>query len=195
MELIVTLHAKHAATLDVADDRWLHEGTSSMGPMSARISAAWAATPATRQLSGWLDGCLPENCLLARYRARAQSMLQAAGVARETPTVAEILRANADAEFADAIRFDTDRTRTTAATSGYERLTESEIGRRLEEADRIACGLGPRTRLSDGPEGIALSGKRGKIGLTMLEDGSWDAAQGQAFSTWIAKVGSTDPVT
>ena len=188
MELIVTLHAKYAATLDVANDRWLHEGTSSMGPMSARISAAWTGKPATRQLNGWLDGCLPENGLLARYRARAQSMLQAAGVARETPTVAEILRANADAEFAGAIRFDTDRTRTTAAMSGYERLTETEIGSRLDEADRIARGLGAPTRLSDGPEGIALSGMRGKIGLTMLEHGGWGAAQGQALNTWIAKV-------
>ena len=188
MELIVTLHAKHAATLDVADDWWLHEGTSSMGPMSARISAAWTGKPATRQLNGWLDGCLPENGLLVRYRARAQSMLQAAGVARETPTVAEILRANADAEFAGAIRFDTDRTRSAAATSGHERLTETEIGSRLEQADRIARGLGTRTRLSDGLEGIALSGMRGKIGLTMLEDAGWVAAQGQALNTWIAKV-------
>ena len=29
---------------------------------------------------------------------------------------------------------------------------------------------------------------RGKIGLTMLEDGSWGAAYGQALNTWIAKV-------
>ena len=188
MELIVTLHGQHAATLDAGDDRWLHARTTSMGAMSARISAAWTEKPATRQLNCWLDGCLPENGLLARYRARAQSMLQAAGVARETPTVAEILRANADAEFAGAIRFDTDRTRSAAATSGYERLTETEIGSRLEEANRIARGLGTRTRLSDGPEGIVLSGMRGKISLTMPEDGSWGAAQGQALNTWIAKV-------
>ena len=113
----------------------------------------------------------------------AERCLQAAGAARETPTVAEILRANAHAEFAGAIRFDTDRTRSAAATSGYERLTETEIGRRLEEADRIARALGTRTRRSDGPEGITLSGMRGKIGLTMLDDGSWGAAQGQALNT------------
>ena len=88
-----------------------------------------------------------------------------------------------------AIRFDTKRTRSTAQPSGYERLTEPEIGRRLDEADRIACGLGRGTKLPDAPEGIALSGMRGKIGLTMLEDGSWGAAYGQALNTWIAKVG------
>ena len=188
MELIVTLHRDHAATLNAADDQWLHAGNTSMSPMSARISAAWTEKPATRQLNCWLDGCLPENGLLGRYRARAQSMLQAAGLAWERPKVGEILWANADAEFAGAIRFDTDRTRSTAQTSGYERLTEREIARRLDEADRIARGLGRRTKLPDAPEGIALSGMRGKIGLTMLEDGSWGAAYGQALNTWIAKV-------
>ena len=29
---------------------------------------------------------------------------------------------------------------------------------------------------------------RGKIGLTMLEDGGWAAAYGHALNTWIAKV-------
>ena len=188
MELIVTLHGKHAATLDAADDQWLHADNTSMGSMSARISAAWTETPATRQLNCWLDGCLPENGLLGRYRARAQSMLQAAGLACETPKVGEILWANADAEFAGAIRFDTERTRSTAQTSGYERLTEPEIGRRLDVADRIARGLGWGTKLPDAPEGIALSGMRGKIGLTRLENGSWGAAYGQALNTWIAKV-------
>ena len=188
MELIVTLHGKHVATLDAVDERWLHADTTSMGPMSASISAAWTEQPATRQLNCWLDGCLPENGLLGRYRARAQAMMQAAGLACETPKVAGILRANADAEFAGAIRFDTKRTRSTARTSGYERLTETEIGRRLNEADRIACGLKGERKLPDAPEGIALSGMRGKIGLTMLEDGSWGAAYGQALNTWIAKV-------
>ena len=188
MELIVTLHGKHAVTLDAADDRWLHEGTTSMAPMSARVSAAWTQMPAARELNRWLDGCLPENGLLARYRARAQSMLQAAGAPSEAPTVAEMLWANADAEFAGAVGFDADRTRSTARTSGYERLTEAEIGTRLDEADRIARGLGTRTRLPDGPEGIALSGMRGKIGLTLLEDGSWATVHGQALNTWIAKV-------
>ena len=68
-------------------------------------------------------------------------MLQAAGLACETPTVAEILWANADAEFAGAIGFETERARSTARTSGYERLTEAEIGTTLDEADRIARGL------------------------------------------------------
>ena len=188
MELVVTLHGKHAATLDAGDDRWLHARTTSMGAISASISAAWTEKPATRQLNCWLEGCLPENGLLGRYRARARSMLQAAGVACETPKVAEILWANADAEFAGAIQFDTDRSPSAARTSGYERLTEIEIGRRLDEADRIARGLGGRTSLSDAPQGIALSGMRGKIGLTMLEDGAWAAAHGQALNTWIAKV-------
>ena len=60
----------------------------------------------------------------------AQAMLQAAGLASEAPKVAEILRANADAEFAGAIGFETQRVRSTARTSGYERLTETEIGAR-----------------------------------------------------------------
>ena len=188
MKLIVTLHGEHAATLDAADDRWLHDRTTSMAPVSARISAAWTERAATRQLDCWLDGCLPENGLLGRYRARAQAMLQAAGLASETPKVAEILRANADAEFAGAIGFETQRVRSTARISGYERLTETEIGTRLDEADRIARGLGRGTSLPDGPEGIALSGMRGKIGLTMLEDGGWAAAYGRALNTWIAKV-------
>ena len=160
MELIVTLHGQHAATLDASDDRWLDADNTSMGPMSARISAAWTETPATRQLNCWLDGCLPENGLLGRYRTRAQSMLQAAGLACDTPKVGEILWANADAEFAGAIRFDTERTRSTAQTSGYERLTEQEIGRRLDVADRIARGLGRGTKLPDAPEGIPPSGTR-----------------------------------
>ena len=145
MKLIVTLHGQHAATLDAGDDRWLHARTTSMGAMSARISAAWTEKPATRQLNCWLDGCLPENGLLARYRARAQSMLQAAGVAYETPKVAEILWANADAEFAGAVRLDTDRSPSAADVSGYERLTESEIGNRLGDPSR-------ETLASDGHE-------------------------------------------
>ena len=153
MELIVTLHRNHAATLTAADDQWLHAGNTSMSPMSARISAAWTEKPATRQLNCWLDGCLPENGLLGRYLARAQSMLQSAGLACERPKVGEILWANADAEFAGAIPFDTDRTRSAAQTSGYERLTEREIGRRLDEADRIARGFGQRTKLPHAPEG------------------------------------------
>ena len=161
MELIVNLHGKHAATLEAGDDRWLHAEPTGMGPMSAPISAAWAETSEPRQLERWLDGCLPENGLLGRYRGRAKAMLQAAGVACETPKAAQMLCANADAEFAGAIRTDTHRTRSAAATSGYERLTETEIGRRLAEADRIARGLGPRTRLPDAPEGTALSGMRG----------------------------------
>ena len=188
MELIVTLHGKHAATLDAGDDRWLHARTTSMGAMSARISAAWTEKPEARQLNCWLDGCLPENGLLARYRARAQSMLQAAGAPSETPKVAEMLWANADAEFAGAIRFDTNRSPGAAHASGYERLTENEIGRTLAEADRIARGLPRETKLAQAPEGIALSGMRGKIGLTMLEDGTWAAAYGHALNTWIAKV-------
>ena len=139
MELIVTLHGQHAATLDAEDDRWLHARTTSMGAMSARISAAWTEKPATRQLNCWLDGCLPENGLLGRYRARAQSMLQAAGLACETPKVGEILRANADAEFAGAIRFDTDRTRSAAQTgmndSPRGRLEEGSMKRIESRAD------------------------------------------------------------
>ena len=166
-----------AGRMDAAGDQWLHAGTTSMDPMSARISAAWTEKPGARQLNCWLDGCLPENGLLGRYRTRAQAMMQAAGLACERPKVGEILLANADAEFAGAIRFDTKRTRSTAQPSGYERLTEPEIGRRLDEADRVARGgLGRGTKLPDGPEGIALSGMRGKIDLTMLEDGSWSAA-------------------
>ena len=156
--------------------------------MLPRISAAWTEEPATRQLNCWLDGCLPENGLLARYRARAQSILQAAGLPSETPKVAEILWANADAEFAGAIRFDTDRSPSAAHASGYERLTEREIGRRLDEADRIARGLARGAKLPHAPEGIALSGMRGKIGVTMLEDGGWAAAYGHALNTWIAKL-------
>ena len=127
MELIVALHGKHAVTLDDADDRWLHDEATGMAAMSARISAAWTQMPAARELNRWLDGCLPENGLLGRYRARAQAMLQAAGLAYETPTVAEILWANADAEFAGAIRFETDRVRCTARANDpdaeHRRLT------------------------------------------------------------------------
>ena len=111
------------------------------GEDSILLSAAWTEKPATGQLNCWLDGCLPENGLLARYRARAQSMLQTAGGAYKIPKVAEILWANADAEFAGAVRFDTDRSPSAAHVSGYERLTESEIGKRLGEANRIARGL------------------------------------------------------
>ena len=75
-----------------------------------------------------------------------------------------------------------------AHVSGYERLTESEIGNRLGEADRIARGVARGTKLPHALEGIALSGMRGKIGLTMLEDGGWAAAYGHALNTWIAKV-------
>ena len=90
--------------------------------MSARMPAAWKEKPETRQLNCWLDGCLPENGLLARYRARARSMLKAAGVACETPKVAEIRWANADSEFAGAARFDTDWSPSAAHGSGYTRV-------------------------------------------------------------------------
>ena len=58
----------------------------------------------------------------------------------------------------------------------------------LAEADRIARGLARGAKLPHALEGIALSGMRGKIGLTMLEDGGWAAAYGHALNTWIAKV-------
>ena len=118
MELIVTLHGQRAATLDAGNDRWLHARTTSMGAMSARISTAWTEKPETRQLNCWLDRCLPENGLLARYRARALSMLQAAGLACETPKATEILCTNADAEFVGAVRFDTDWSPSAAHASG-----------------------------------------------------------------------------
>ena len=109
VELIVTLHRQRATTLDAGDDRWLHTRTTRTGAMSPWVCAAWTEKPATRQLNCWLDRYLSENGLLARYQARAQSMLQAAGGPYETPKIAEILRANADAQFAGAIRFDTER--------------------------------------------------------------------------------------
>ena len=129
MEFIVTLHGQRAATLGAGDDRRLHVRTTSMGAMSARISAAWTEKPETRRFHCRLDGCLPENGLLARYRPRAQSMLQAASVGCQTPKVAEILWANPDAEFAGAIRFDTNRSPKGAQTSGCERPTEAGAAR------------------------------------------------------------------
>ena len=65
-----------------------------------------------------------------------------------------------------------------------------KIGRRLDEADRIARGFGPAASLPEAHEGIALSGMDGKIGLTMLDHGG-AAAHGQAVNTWIAKVEDT----
>ena len=119
MELIVNLHGKRAATLGAGNDRWLHARTTRLGATSARVSTAWTEKPATRQLNCWLDGRLPENGVLATYRAGAQSMLQAAGVQSETPKIAEILRAHANAEFAGAFRFDTE-----------QRTTHRELERR-----------------------------------------------------------------
>ena len=130
MELIVTLHGQHAATLDAGDDRWLHARTTSMGAMSARISAAWTEKPATRQLNCWLDGCLPENGLLGRYLARAQSMLQAAGCGLRE---AEGRRDSLGERGRGVRRRNPIRHRSEPEaprmTSGYERLTEREIGR------------------------------------------------------------------
>ena len=44
------------------------------------------------------------------------------------------------------------------------------------------------TKLPHAPEHIALSGMRGKIGLTVLKDSAWAAAHGQAFNTWVGTV-------
>ena len=156
-----------------------------MGPVAVRLSAAWTEEPGTRRLERWLDGCLPENGLRGRYQARTQAMLREAGLAHENPGAGEMLWANANAEFAGAIGFDDHQA---PRASGHERIEEHEIGRRLAEAALIADGRGQGTRGPDAPEGIALSGMRGKIGLTMFEDGSWGAAYGRALNTWIAKV-------
>ena len=154
VELIVTLHGKRATTLDARDDRWLHAQTTRMGAMSPRVCAAWREKPAMRQLNCWLDGYLSENGLLARYRARVQSMLQAARVPCETPKIAEILRASADAEFAGAIRFDTERSPSDAlqgqgpSVGRSARDRDSSVrGREAPSLRAGACRSGSQERL------------------------------------------------
>ena len=168
MELIVNLHGKHAATLEAGDDRWLHAEPTGMGPMSAPISAAWAETSEPRQLERWLDGCLPENGLLGRYRGRAKAMLQAAGVACETPKAAQMLCANADAEFAGAIRTDTHRTRSAAARAA--------TGPSIDPASRP--GRTPTPKRGEGTEYFYLieQGRTGPVGLYVSDHATDDSS-------------------
>ena len=104
------------------------------------------------------------------------------------PKVGEILWANADAEFAGAIRFDTDRTRSRprrrlamndSPRGRSEEGSTKRIGSREDSAENEAARR---------PGGHRAVGHARQDRPDNARDGSWGAAYGQALNTWIAKV-------
>ena len=176
----VTAADAGARTARVAASGLSLNGAALSGGAGQAVELGFAVAPYVTAVELLADGSCDRSWTAGETLEVRVTFSEAVTVAGGTPTLGVTVAGEA-ATLGYA-------TRSAAQTSGYERLTEPEIRRRLDEADRIARGLGRRTELPDGPEGIALSGMRGKIGLTMLEDGGWGAAYVQALNTWIAKV-------
>ena len=109
-----------------------------------------------------------------------------AGLTPEPRNAAEILWGNTEAEYPGAVSFAREA-RAPTWSNAYATLTDEEIGTRLLEAAVTAAGARRGRPTTHDERRSALSGVRGKIGLTLLADGRWGAARDDTLNGWIAK--------
>ncbi len=152
-----------------------------------RISCALWDEATIGKLRLWLDDCLPENGARESYRQRAiEQAIREEREGREPGTI-ELLAANTGKEYPGAIGFTRPGEDPDEAGGGYERVSDAEIGARVEDAHVIAMGRG-RTGLREySGRGTSLSGMRGKIGIVWREGRGWCIPTGRSLSTWIVK--------
>lgn len=196
MFLSIYVYRRLGLTLDLSQDLpVLPPAAIREGPAFERLTAEPERLRDPAQLRRWLTAFLPENGAIVPYREHALREWKRHRVGSERDSAASILWGNADAEYTGAIDFrqTTDAPDEALPPRGpaeLEPIGEREIGARLDLATRIAEGA-PRTRpeeLLELPGRLsALSGMRGKLGLTQRDDGGWAVAHGDALSTWIVK--------
>ena len=196
MFLAIYVYRRLGLTLDLTEDLpALPPAAVREGPAFGRLTAEPERLRDPAQLRHWLTAFLPENGAIVPYREHALREWNRHRVGSERDSAASILWGNADAEYTGAIDFrqTTDAPDAALPPRGpaeLEPISEREIGAWLDVATRIAAGA-PRTRpeeLLELPGRLsALSGMRGKLGLTRLEDGGWAVAHGDALNTWIVK--------
>ena len=186
--LTVLLYGEPALTIPPQGAALNDPNALKIHPAFERLSAAWDRTIDLPSLSFWLDAMLPENGARDPFLARAQQQRNAAGLDMRLNIPVDVLWGNTDAEYTGAVSFKrSGAPREAQAERRYIVLAGREVGDRLHEADRVAkqTARGPRhfpgTRSS-------LSGMRGKLGLTRLEEPeTWGVALDPALNTWIAK--------
>ena len=184
----VLLHGRLAAILDTGPSALSSNESVQFTPYIARLSAAWEREPSLAALYLWLDACLPENGARRAFEERATALKLDLGLPVTVSPPVDLVWANTDAEYPGAVSFQrSNAPDRDPRESGYVRLSSEEIAVRLEEASRRAAPH-PKGQPRTFPERrSSLSGVRGKIGLTLATDGTWQAATGNALNTWIAK--------
>lgn len=193
MELTISLYGATAAVVDdVTMNRWHDaEARSAHGPRAeppiTRLSAAWRGWPAMRQLKLWLEGALPENGMHELYEARTTAQRMRRGLPTDEIGVAETLWANANAEYAGAIGFRRAEANDARDAQHDRRLSDTEIAQRLHAVHEITEQRRDRAHDDETLTVTALSGVRGKSGLTLLGDGTWAGAERGGLNTWVLK--------
>ena len=188
MKLHMLLHDTLAGTFRIGPGQLERLDNIHWTAAGARVSTAWDETPDPVKFRHWLDACLPENGTREPFEARALALKLERALPGVIDGPVDTLWGNTDAEYPGAVRFvRDDEPEAQGARASYGRLSETTIGRRLHEAWEIAnrSAKGPgRTYLQ---RRSSLSGARGKLGLTLGDDGRWLGAEGTALNTWIAK--------
>ena len=190
MKLTIKLYGEVAGELDMASDP---TGWSVMRPSHTaqpwqRLSVrTWEPERTDPAITEWFTGLLPEGPSADPFRTattRRTSSWQ--GEARALRRhLATMLWANADQDFAGAVSFDG---YPGAEATGYEAVTDAEIGQRLHEEARVRTERRrPTWPIADPWRKSALAGMRGKMTATPTSGGGWQLAQGQALNTWIIK--------
>lgn len=188
MKLHMFLHDVLAATFHAGPNQLQTRAQVRWTETMQRVSAAWDETPDLVKLRHWLDACLPENGSLEPFQERAAALQLERGGPGIIHGPVDTLWGNTDAEYPGAVRFARDDEPAPKKNGGsYARMSEATIGRRLHEAWEIASRSAKGSERKYRQRRSSLSGARGKLGLTLGDDGSWLGAEGTALNTWIAK--------
>ena len=194
MHLAIYVHRQLGLTLGLAPDRSQPRTTAfRAGPAFHRLTAdaGRLRDPATLPL--WLAAFLPENGSLSPFRAHAsETWRRHRCEPADTYHPASLLWGNADAEYTGGIDFVQANSTPPEclpdpAPPRYERLPERTIGHRLGAANLIAANAYPGRPETWPERRTALSGMRGKFGLTPAALGGWAAACGDSLNAWIVK--------
>ncbi len=183
MRLYIYLYEDLAIEVGVGDDN--HDEPLTVHPAARNLSAAWT-TPTGEELNRWLTALLPENGQREAWTVAASAARLEAGLTPEPRNAAEVLWGNTEAEYPGAVSFARDAKAPTWSNA-YTTLTDEEIGTRLLEAAVTAAGARRGRPTTHHERRSALSGVRGKIGLTLLADDRWGAARDHTLNGWIAK--------
>ena len=189
-KLAIKLYGEVAAELDMAGDGadWSMMRPTRTAPPWQKLSVrAWDPEPTDCAITEWFAGLLPEGPSAHAFRtATTQRTSDWRGRTRTLRRhLASTLWANADQDFAGAVSFEG---APCAEASGYEGVTEAQIGQALHEQVRTRS---ERTRpawpVLQQWRKSALAGMRAKLTATPTRGGGWQLAQGRALNTWIVK--------